>query len=67
MTALGGERGDERGDAPLRTGWRRRDRGDTAGLLSGPLLWLLLFFVAPVVYIAVYSVGAVRLFPTDTG
>jgi spermidine/putrescine transport system permease protein len=47
--------------------WRRTQRGVTAGLLSGPLLWLLLFFVAPVVYIAVYSVGAVKLFPTDTG
>jgi len=47
--------------------WRRADRRATAGLLSGPLLWLLLFFVAPVVYIAVYSFGAVKLFPADTG
>jgi spermidine/putrescine transport system permease protein len=47
--------------------WRRKDRRVTAGLLSGPLLWLLLFFVTPVVYIAVYSFGAVKLFPTDTG
>jgi spermidine/putrescine transport system permease protein len=47
--------------------WRRRERGATAGLLSGPLLWLLLFFVTPVVYVAVYSVGAVKLFPTDAG
>jgi spermidine/putrescine transport system permease protein len=39
----------------------------TAGLLSAPLLWLLLFFVAPVVYVAVYSVGGIKLFPTDTG
>jgi spermidine/putrescine transport system permease protein len=47
--------------------WRRRDRGVTAGLLSAPLFWLLLFFVAPVVYVAIYSVGGIKLFPTDTG
>jgi spermidine/putrescine transport system permease protein len=47
--------------------WRRRERRATAGLLSGPLLWLLLFFVAPVVYVGVYSLGAVKLFPTDSG
>jgi spermidine/putrescine transport system permease protein len=46
---------------------RGRERGATAGLLSGPLLWLLVFFVAPVVYVAVYSVGAIKVFPTDTG
>lgn len=48
-------------------GWRRRDRRATAGLLGGPLLWLLLFFVIPVAYVAAYSVGAVTLFPTDAG
>jgi len=47
--------------------WRRRDRGVTAALLSAPMLWLLLFFVAPVVYVASYSLGAIKLFPTDTG
>jgi spermidine/putrescine transport system permease protein len=47
--------------------WRRRDRTSTAGLLSGPLLWLLLFFLAPVVYVAIYSVGGIKLFPTDGG
>jgi spermidine/putrescine transport system permease protein len=47
--------------------WRRRDRASTAGLLSGPLLWLLLFFLAPVVYVAVYSVGGIKLFSTDAG
>jgi spermidine/putrescine transport system permease protein len=36
-------------------------------LLAGPLLWLLLFFVIPVGFVAAYSVGAVELFPTDTG
>jgi spermidine/putrescine transport system permease protein len=39
----------------------------TAGLLSAPMLWLLLFFVAPVVYVAIYSLGGIKLFPTDTG
>ena len=47
--------------------WRRRERGVTAALLSAPMLWLLLFFVAPVVYVASYSLGAIKLFPTDTG
>jgi spermidine/putrescine transport system permease protein len=47
--------------------WRRRERGVTVGLLSGPLLWLILFFVAPVVFIGAYSVGAVGIFPTDSG
>jgi spermidine/putrescine transport system permease protein len=46
--------------------WRRRDRRTTAGLLAGPLLWLLLFFVIPVGFVAAYSFGAVHLFPTDT-
>ena len=53
--------------AASRRQWRRRDRKGTAGLLSAPLLWLVLFFVAPVVFIAAYSVGAVSLFPTDNG
>lgn len=39
----------------------------TGGLLSAPLLWLLLFFVVPVGFIAAYSVGAVGVFPTDKG
>jgi spermidine/putrescine transport system permease protein len=47
--------------------WRRRERRGTAGLLAGPLLWLLLFFVIPVAFVAAYSVGAVGLFPTDAG
>jgi spermidine/putrescine transport system permease protein len=46
---------------------RPTGRGATLGLLSGPLVWLLLFFVVPVLYIAAYSVGAVSLFPTDSG
>jgi spermidine/putrescine transport system permease protein len=47
--------------------WRRRDRAVTAGLLSAPMLWLLLFFVAPVLYVAAYSLGAIKLFPADAG
>ncbi len=31
------------------------------------MLWLLLFFVIPVAYVAAYSVGARPLFPTDAG
>ena len=52
---------------PDERGWRRRERRLTAGLLSAPLLWLLVFFVVPVVYVAAYSIGAVGLFPTDDG
>ena len=47
--------------------WRRRERGVTAGLLSAPLLWLLLFFILPVAYVALYSLGAIKILPTDTG
>ena len=39
----------------------------TAGLLSAPMLWLLLFFVAPVLYVGAYSLGTIKLFPTDAG
>jgi spermidine/putrescine transport system permease protein len=31
------------------------------------MLWLLLFFVAPIVYVGVYSIGGIKLFPMDTG
>ena len=58
---------EPQGLATPETSWRRRERGITAGLLSGPMLWLVLFFVAPVVYVAVYSIGGIKLFPTDTG
>jgi spermidine/putrescine transport system permease protein len=47
--------------------WRRRDRRVTGGLLAAPMLWLLLFFVVPVLFVAAESVGAVKLFPNDTG
>jgi spermidine/putrescine transport system permease protein len=46
---------------------RRRDGRATLALLSGPLVWLVVFFVIPVGFIAAYSVGAVSLFPTDSG
>jgi spermidine/putrescine transport system permease protein len=49
------------------TSWKRRERRTTAGLLSAPILWLALFFVAPVLYVAAYSIGAIKLFPTDAG
>ena len=42
---------------------RRASGRSTAGLLSGPLLWLLLFFVVPVCLIAAYSVGACTCSP----
>jgi spermidine/putrescine transport system permease protein len=47
--------------------WRRSDRRVTAGLLSAPLLWLLLFFLVPVGFIAFYSIGLISIFPTDAG
>ena len=52
---------------PVAIGGRRRGGRATLGLLSGPLVWLVLFFVIPVGFIAAYSVGAVSLFPTDGG
>lgn len=45
--------------------WRRRDRRVTAGLVSGPLLWLAVFFLLPVGFVAAYSVGGIRIFPSD--
>ena len=46
---------------------RRRSARSPRGCSAAPLLWLLLFFVIPVGFVAAYSVGAVALFPTDTG
>lgn len=43
---------------------RRRDRS-TLGLISGPLGYLVLFFVVPVVLVGAYSVGALTLLPQD--
>ncbi|MGZ8578849.1 MAG: ABC transporter permease [Actinomycetota bacterium] len=59
---------DGPGAEPLsERGWRRRDRKVTGAILGAPLLWLLLFFVVPVLFVAAKSVGAVKLFPGDTG
>jgi len=57
---------EARRPVPLRRA-RPPGRGVTLGLLSGPLVWLLLFFVIPVAYIAAYSFGAISLFPSDAG
>ena len=48
-------------------GVRRRNRRSILGLLAAPLLWLVLFFLVPVAFVAAYSVGSVRVLPTDTG
>lgn len=37
----------------------------TAALLSPPLLWLSIFFLLPILVVALYSVGGLTLFPTD--
>jgi spermidine/putrescine transport system permease protein len=39
----------------------------TVALLSGPVLWLVLFLIVPLFIVAGYSIGALSLFPTDTG
>jgi spermidine/putrescine transport system permease protein len=47
---------------------RRRRRGTAKvnlGLISVPLLWLVLFFLIPVVLVALYSVGVLTLIPYD--
>ena len=46
---------------------RRRERRTTGGLLAGPLVWLVVFFVLPVAFVALYSIGGVHLFPRDRG
>ena len=37
----------------------------TGGLLAAPLLWLVLFFILPVIFIAMYSIGGIHILPTD--
>ena len=47
---------------------RRRRRGHwraTSGLLAPPTIWLVVFFVAPVVMVGLYSVGALTLLRLD--
>lgn len=57
----------EAAEAP--PGERRRRRAGraraTAGLLSAPLAWLILFFLVPVILVGMYSVGALTLLPGD--
>ena len=46
----------------------RRRRGNwraTSGLLATPTIWLIVFFVAPVVLVGLYSVGALTLLRND--
>jgi spermidine/putrescine transport system permease protein len=53
--------------APERVGrgHRRRRGAYTLGLISGPLGYLVLFFLIPVVLVGAYSVGALTLLPQD--
>jgi ABC-type spermidine/putrescine transport system permease subunit I len=47
---------------------RRRRRGHwraTSGLLATPTIWLVVFFVVPVVMVGLYSVGALTLLRND--
>lgn len=47
---------------------RRRSAGlGTLGLLSPPVLWLILFFLVPVGLVGAFSVGLITLFPGDQG
>ncbi len=41
---------------------RRRPSFATAGLLTPPVLWLVTFFLAPVVFIALYSVDVLSIY-----
>ena len=43
----------------------RKQQGATLALLAAPVLWLLLFFLVPVGFVAIKSVGLVQIFPTD--
>jgi spermidine/putrescine transport system permease protein len=44
---------------------RGRKSAATGGLLAGPTLWLLVFFIVPVVMVGLYSVGAITLLRND--
>jgi spermidine/putrescine transport system permease protein len=60
-----GEPLEEPGE-PRRARSRRGTSVALLGLLSAPLLWIVLFFLVPVVMIAVYSVGGISgLSPND--
>jgi spermidine/putrescine transport system permease protein len=51
------------GEQPRRH--RRGSRLATLELLSGPVLWLVVFFLIPVVLVALYSVGIITLLKND--
>ncbi|HWC71160.1 MAG TPA: hypothetical protein VG993_08370, partial [Actinomycetota bacterium] len=56
-------RADEVAPAPRRRGggrWRA-----TSGLLATPTIWLVVFFVVPVVLVGLYSVGLLTLLRND--
>jgi spermidine/putrescine transport system permease protein len=53
------------GELTRRSRGSRRTWPGTLGFLSGPLLWLIVFFLLPVVIVAAYSVGALSLLPSD--
>jgi spermidine/putrescine transport system permease protein len=44
---------------------RRRAGLATAGLVGGPVLWLVLFFLVPVAIVGLYSVGLLSFFPGE--
>jgi spermidine/putrescine transport system permease protein len=65
LTATAVEAGTkaEVSDLARRARWRARLA--TAGLASSPVGYLALFFVVPVILVAMYSVGALTLLPND--
>lgn len=50
-----------------RLGRRRLGLLTTSGLIGVPVAYLCLFFLVPVVLVALYSVGVLSLFPNDAG
>ena len=44
---------------------QRKDAAVRAGLLITPASWLILLFVTPIILLALYSVGLIRVFPDD--
>jgi spermidine/putrescine transport system permease protein len=56
---------DDGGAAAVPDAGAGRDRRGTLALLAAPIVWLALFFVVPVGFVLIKSVGLVRIFPTD--
>ncbi len=44
---------------------RGRRSATTGGLLAGPTVWLVVFFIVPVIMVGLYSVGAITLLRND--